>query len=226
MLMRQSMVTLRLAIESVGCALSCLHDSWGKNINARVVCRKFPLFTLILVSGCSYTPEYPANWANRLHAAGCPDVSGEYLDIAKGENFHSPFEQYGNPDNYVFSLNSMVFLGLRNTDENVDFVRVRQSGSELIIEAHKDNKVLRKKTIKYTGDDCRDGFLMMKVPEVEGGESILAIQRDVYGLSKAGDGALVIRYESSAIGIYFIPVAGTQWMWHRFPAKPVIDNSL
>jgi hypothetical protein len=86
--------------------------------------------------------------------------------------------------------------------------------------------VLSKREVHFKPEDCKDGFLKLDVPDPEGGVyrgNAVGYEWDSFQVSKAIDGSLVIRHDSSAVGIVLlIPIVGSQWHWSRF--TPIKDK--
>src|SRR5437764_4251322 len=171
-----------------------------------------PLFSRVLVVlaaslvACVHGSAYPVPWPALVSSGDghCPDLTGRYTD--RGETFDSP---------HWISLSGLL-LSVRAAQVEISL----SDSGELRIHGWTDHGSAGTKSLaRSAGDfDC-DGLRVTLRREAEwvNREGVVGRQSRVLQLSKAVDGSLVIRDEGSGFGfLFFIPIVGTQTLWHRF----------
>jgi hypothetical protein len=161
-------------------------------------------------------PEYPENWSAIPTIDQCPNLTGSYINMGESQRGLKPSLYQ------ALIANDMVMEGA------IDFIKITQTETELLIEAYQQDSVRKKRAVQFSPKKCKKSFFRLKPPDPEGGinrEGVVGYGKDTYWLAKANDGTLVIRYDSSAVGVVnLIPIIGTQRDWYRFPQHKVLNK--
>ena len=162
----------------------------------------------IFFNGCVSHPSYPPHWSKLAVIVNCPRVEGYYKDIGQTEK---------NSD-YKPSLYKFLVGGDLKVADKVEFIKITQKNIALLIEAYSKDSLIGNRVALFKFDDCDDGFLKLEVPVSKGVQNrAFGVDWHVIKLSKAIDGHLVLRYDSSFVGfVLLVPVVASEWSWYRF----------
>jgi hypothetical protein len=172
---------------------------------------------MLVLQGCFYNrPDYPEGWEKLATDSGCPDLKGWYSD--KGRTYAGV--------RYKPSIYLMLLGGMVKKMDDVELIQIMQSDEEVLIKAYAANKsILEERSFRFASSNCRNGFLILDVPdteEFESREGAVAYGWEGHALARARDGALILRIDSGAVGfVVAVPIAGKDRIWGRFePVSP------
>lgn len=153
-------------------------------------------------------PEYPENWSDIPPKDLVPNLTGFYMNAGEDQRNNKP------------SLYQVLIANDMVTEDAIDFIKITQTETELLIEAYQQGSLIKKRVAQLKPKNCKNGFVRLKEPKPERGinrEGIVGYAWANYWLCKASDGTLVIRCDSAGVGLVLMfPMLGVQREWHRF----------
>lgn len=182
------------------------------------------LFACQTMTGINH--EYPVSWPPLVSSEGCPNISGDFLNLGVGKYESSPHEHYLSFHLFqrrLFDNETSGMEPLAPEDATIQYISVNNIGSQqLLIGSIDSHGVLEQRTLNIREEDyiCKAGILWVDSGiEVYTGE--LGSYRSHYklGLKLAEDGSLIgqLHNDNVALAMWIIPMGGTQILWFRWP---------
>jgi hypothetical protein len=167
-----------------------------------------------ILSGCYFSyPEYPNDWDEQVKIDGEIDTSLEGLYACRGET-ESGLTDIPNIAHLLFDNNK----NQKSIDCNTLSI-VKHEPGKLEIMAHRHGSVVISRIFELNKDYfVEDDWIYLKSKYDDMSDSCcIAIGKDKIYLTNSNQGDLVMKSESTAMGlVYFIPVGGGQRIWIKF----------
>jgi hypothetical protein len=172
----------------------------------------------LALCGCANQP-YPQDWAAPVRTAGCAAVTGLYG--GKGRESAGQLYLLLGP----VSESSQDDMKRIATVSAIDRVEIASDGPKTLV-LHFRDATQEIATLRYPDAECgSDGVTVVYYAGMTRGRTnpLAGVEHDTATLSKAADGALIVRrHETDAGLVYmFLPVGMSDSSWSRYPAfKP------
>ena len=165
----------------------------------------------IILTGCfSDHPPLPEDWGKTAQTNNCPSFEGYYFSQGEGADDIGIV-----PSLYKVLINAPLNI------HRIEYIRITQKKDSLIIQAFSDDTLREEKEIPLKTSNCINGFLQLDTHSKKDGinrDGVLGYEWNTLLLSKASDGALIVRRDSGGVGVVLlIPVAGSAHQWYRYP---------
>ena len=199
-----------------GGVLCCGFDNVGDHMNWRA---RWAVTAALLLCGCVESGEsYPGNWAAPVRLASCADVAGLYRGTG---------ERAGEPGSAV-QLYLMLIPETEIREQNEARIRTGAAIDRIEIAIDRPNALVVRfrdatrviATMDYPAQACGPDGVVVETYSGDARDNqnpLLGHQHEMLTLSKAADGALLVRRSEHTAGS-FVPVSVSNSDWTRFPA--------
>jgi hypothetical protein len=169
----------------------------------------------LLLCGCASQP-YPQDWAAPVRTTGCAAVTGLYGGNREESAGVLYLTLVPEPDS------SKEEEERHTTSAKIDRVEIAANGPKSLV-LHFRDATQEIATLRYPDAECgSDGVTVTYYGGMTYGRTnpVAGYERDTATLSKAADGALIMRRHESAAGLVymFLPIAASDSRWSRYPA--------